>query len=71
MYAVDCLAEGDSFYKFEGPAKFFIEQLKEGKSESEILILTLSQFTDCEEAQVKNDWDKFVQTITSYGFIQN
>lgn len=64
IYAVDCNAEDDDVYfKFSGPAKIFLEKLKDGKSEKEILDFVLKTFDDCDPNQVKTDWDDFVNTI--------
>lgn len=71
VYAIDCNESDDVYFKFNGPAKFFIEKLKEGKSESEILKLTASAFTDCDRTQVKNDWDDFIKSIQEFKLANN
>lgn len=70
VFAVDCNDENDFYFKFNGAAKFFIEQLKEGKSEDEILMLAISTFTGCDKKQVKNDWDDFVQSIQNFKLVK-
>lgn len=66
VYAMDCVSDDDNYFKFNGPAKFFIEHLKEGKQEEEILELVIKTYTDCTKDQVRADWNDFIDTIKKF-----
>jgi hypothetical protein len=70
IYAVDCLGEDESFYQFEGPAKIFMEALKEGQSKEDIIKKVLETFEGCTEDQVIKDWDSFVEDLGKFDLIE-
>ncbi|GEM_PF-3482211 len=70
VYAMDVNIIDSKVFKFESVAAFFIKELNNQKSETEIIQACLKEFEGSTEDQIKYDFGQFIKSIDEFGFLQ-